>query len=73
MGSFKDPDCYLCLIGCVLTSWSLKQQSADSNNLFHENFVAEFTEHFKENSTVNSNPALKGPLAQTFHRLPQTS
>ena len=33
---------YLCHVGCVVTSWFLKQEVVDSNNYFYKNFVTEF-------------------------------
>ena len=35
-GQFKDPVCYLCLVNCVVTSLSLTQDVAGSNNILHK-------------------------------------
>ena len=46
-GQFKDPLCYLCLIGPVVAPWSLTPDVAGSNNPFNliiNIFVAEFSE-----------------------------
>ena len=40
LGQFKDHVCYLCLVGCVVTSWSLTQQELlGSNNSFGTTFI----------------------------------
>ena len=31
LGSFKDPVCYMCLIGAVIASWSLTQEVTGSS------------------------------------------
>ena len=41
-GQFKYVVCYLCLVGCVVTFWSLAQEVAGSHNIFNKNAVTEF-------------------------------
>ena len=43
-GQLNDPVYYPYLVGCVVTSWSLTQEVAGSDNFFYKNFVTEFYE-----------------------------
>ena len=51
---FKDPLCYLCLVGNVVTLWSLTQEAAVSNIPFRHFWSlnsANSVRTFRENST----------------------
>ena len=48
-GQFKDPAFYLCLDGCVVTSWSLTQEVAGWNNYIYKKLSLNT---FRKNSNV---------------------
>ena len=49
-GQSKDPLCYLCLAGSMVTSWSLSQEVANSNSSFnYKYFFAHSVKLFREN------------------------
>ena len=50
---FKDPLCYMCRLGNVITSCSLTPKFACSNNLSLKRIVTEFSNKMFENSIVD--------------------
>ena len=58
---FKDPLCYLCLLGTVVASWTLTQEVAGWQGFdpFYSFFVtelSEFRETFRKNSSISDLP-----------------
>ena len=76
---FKDHVCYLCQIGCAVTSRSLTRAVAGSNILFYKTFVTNLLNSlktFRENSIVYTRPqgAIKwiqcpGSILVSFHKM----
>ena len=54
-GAFKDPLCYLCLAGLMVTPWSLTQNVAGSNNPFNYILSLNSAKTFRENSILVEN------------------
>ena len=58
-GKFKDPPCYLCYTGVVLTSLFPVQEVAGSKIFFYKNFAIEFGENHVGNTETNFIPGVQ--------------